>query len=73
MLFTGLNDIFGEEVYEGDVLEISRGHVKIDRYYTVGDLREFYFLVHDSDPYMRITSYEVVGNRFENPELLEGR
>ena len=67
--YTGLKDENGREIYEGDIV----------RHATWGDVYEVIFedggfYVLSSYDFQTINEYplEVIGNIFENPELLEG-
>jgi hypothetical protein len=67
--FTGLNDNNDKDIYEGDVCTVWMG-CKQDNPYVVEDLRELYLDMSHADHYYRITRIEVIGNIYENPELL---
>lgn len=71
MQYTGLKDKNGREIYEGDVVKNEYGKVMEVQYdprsaaFGVGD---YYFGTIGSGKIL-----EVIGNIFENPELLEGK
>jgi uncharacterized phage protein (TIGR01671 family) len=78
MQYTGLEDKNGKEIFEGDVVEVK--HPYKDRYYK-GEIifeygsfkaKDFYFAHYDNpiDFTEGMEYVEVIGNIYENPELI---
>jgi hypothetical protein len=66
MQYTGLKDKNGEQIYEGDIMDVN-GEIG-EVYY---DSNNVCFEVNvDIDHNPCIGRYEVIGNIYENPELL---
>lgn len=73
----GITDVFGKEVFDGDIIKADRGShtamliIRWNNYYNG------YRAYQDKERYGRhmaisdLDTIEVVGNVFENPELLE--
>ncbi len=81
MQYTGLRDKNGVEIYEGDIANITLGLVEKGGYTERGVMEfnipsaQFSFLCRDSlfeEPQERPDAFkvEVIGNIYENPELL---
>ncbi len=64
MQYTGLKDKNGVEIYEGDVVSIGRKEPEIYVVKWIG--QRFY-------PALTSFTVEVIGNIYENPELLDGK
>lgn len=61
-----------KEICVGDLLKVSCEGVVQDGCYEVKDLRSFYERLDTADSYLRITPMKVLGNVWENSELLKG-
>jgi uncharacterized phage protein (TIGR01671 family) len=74
MQYTGLKDMNGKEIYEGDILKTKDLY---QRYFVV-EYSTRGFELYDNkngvvhDPHNTWEDYEVIGNIYENPELLKG-
>ena len=75
MQSTGLLDKNGKEIFEGDIIKMSKD-VSVDTtYYEVvrrrGGAYSLESKQHGCDLWIRHTDCEIIGNIYENPELLE--
>jgi hypothetical protein len=71
MQYTGLTDKNGKEIYEGDIVQrgvitFSRGKFQGTYFDSNGDFAEDW-----EDDLCQEKDIEVIGNVFENPELLQ--
>ena len=71
--FTGLHDKNGKEIYEGDVLEDTLGRKKLVEYYKDGFWLNASLEGAEWSLRRENSSSKVIGNIYENPELLENK
>src|SRR5512146_66283 len=75
MQYTGLKDKNGKEIYEGDVVEVEDGPNKKKREIVFKDGAFSLKLLNGATEYLpnyvRYGQIEVIGNIYENPELLD--
>lgn len=75
MQSTGLVDRNGKEIFEGDVVKMAKDVYSEPTYYEVvrhyGGAYRLESKQHGCELWLRHTDCEVVGNIYENPELLE--
>ena len=68
--YTGLKDKNGVEIYEGDIVQNELGEVFLVEYVRFG-----YVLKQTGEPWCKFPyeydEYEVIGNIYDNPDLLE--
>src|SRR5205085_7359942 len=70
MQFTGLNDKSGKEIYEGDIVRWPRGRSDDKISAVEWDIELARFII-DLYSLTDARDYKVIGNIYENPELLQ--
>lgn len=77
MQSTGLHDKNGKEIFEGDIVKMSKDVYSEPTYYEVvrhyGGAYRLESKQHGCELWLRHTDCEVVGNVYENRELLEDK
>ena len=77
MQSTGLFDRNGKEIFEGDIVKMSKDIYSEPTYYEVvrhrGGAYRLESKQHGCELWLRHTDCDVVGNIYENPELLEDK
>ena len=75
MQSTGLKDKNGKEIFEGDVVKMTKDVYSEPTYYEVvrhrGGAYRLESKQHGCELWLRHTDCEIVGNVYENPKLLE--
>ena len=75
MQSTGLRDKNGKEIFEGDIVKMAKDVYSDPTYYEVirhrGGAYRLESNQHGCELWLRHTNCEVIGNIYENPELLE--
>lgn len=75
MQSTGLFDKNGKEIFEGDIVKMAKDVYSDTAYYKIVRYRGGAYRLesnqHGCELWLRHTNCEVIGNIYENPELLE--
>lgn len=75
MQSTGLRDKNGKEIFEGDIVKMAKDVYSDPTYYEIvrhrGGAYRLESNQHGCELWLRHTNCEVIGNIYENPELLE--
>ena len=75
MQSTGLFDKHGKEIFEGDIVKMAKDVYSEPAYYEIvrhrGGAYRLESNQHGCELWLRHTNCEVIGNIYENPELLE--
>ena len=75
MQSTGLHDKNGKEIFEGDIVKMAKDVYSDPTYYEIvrhrGGAYRLESKQHGCELWLRHTNCEVIGNIYENPELLE--
>lgn len=72
--FTGLQDMNGKDIYSGDIIEVLHNYKRVVKYSGI----KASFVLCDKDGFLGFlgdyssNQIKVIGNIYDNPELLEG-
>ena len=73
MQFTGLKDKNGKEIYEGDIVCGMRGVIGVCEFYHGRFAIKYFEGIRLTFIYENKDDVEIIGNIYENPELLEAQ
>lgn len=77
MQYTGLHDKNGKEIYEGDIVKAKhRGYIGIGQVQYDNEYCDYKIYINENKDYVPLwksVDLEVIGNIYENPELLEDK
>ena len=76
--FTGLTDKTGRELYEGDIIKLNNGDISLVRFDEILlkwglEYKDFNTFTEDLSQYKYSSDFEIIGNWFENKNLLKNK